>query len=443
MQTDKPAERDGVVIDVAPEAEPPPSAPDSPPVPKSGKSGRGTARIALFLAALTLLAVGAALLLGFQHWQAMRSDLSLLDAQLQQTSTQNQALQATVAEAAIRVSEQQRLIEEQANALNQTFERHRSALQQQQTALTRQAEDLAERKLYQDERESRVRATLADLHRRIGNEDTAWISAEAEYLVRMADQRLRLTRDVDTARSALELADRRLGATGDLRWSRIRARIAGDISALKAIRLPDLAGVSARLAAQIEAVSQLRLTVTPATLSDRPPADETLVVSAPDTTGEEPQSSWRVALDDLWQGMRDSVRVQRLDRPVAAVPVSGQRDFLFQNLKLNLESARLALVSGADSLYRDSLANSLDSLQRHFDPTDPATRTMQTELQALMAVDIRPALPDLSSTLHALQSEQARHQTTPATPSETAPPNKPQNAPDRAPSDVDGEAPAS
>lgn len=397
-------ERDGVVIDVDPQRPEPPPAPPEPPRPV--KTGRAAAWFAVVLALLSLLAVVGALLFGLQYWQAVKRDLGLLDAELRETAARNQALQATVSEAAIRVSEQQRQVEDLSERLKQTFDRQREALEHQQTALQRQAEDLADRKLRQDERESLIRTTVADLHRRLGSDDSAWIAAEAGHLLRLADQRLRLARDVGTARSALRLADRRLRATGDPRWSGVRERIARRLVELDQIELPDLSGLSARLSALIEAVPELRLA---AMTTDEPAVDE-----APDVEPAEPaepastseSSGWRAALDELREGLRSTIRIQRRDQPVRPLPSAGLRGLLYQNLELNLEGARLALVGGGERLYRDSLANALAALEQHFDPSDPRVQAMRAELEALAVVDIRPPLPELSDTLRALQAEQ-------------------------------------
>ncbi len=420
MQNESTLDREGVVIDVAPEHEAPP-APAEPPAP--AKTGRGLARFAVFLALLALLAVGAALWFGYQYWQSIKNDLSLLDAQLRQTTNQDQALQATISEAAIRVSEQQRTVETQAGKLDQTFERQRSALQRQQSALEQQALDLADQKLRQDERESQIRAAVADLYRRIGSSDTGWIAAEAEYLLRLADQRLRLANDLDTARTALEQADQRLRATGDPRWTGVRDRIARKISELDGVALPDITGLSAKLGALIAAVPELRLSgeITGARPAKAAAETSQSARDRPAPAAVEDESKWRSAVGDLWQGLKTSVRIHRHDQPVRAMPPAKHREFFYQNLELNLESARLALISASDKRYRESLANSLETLAQYFDPDHTATRAMRSSLESLAAAEIRPALPDLSGPLRALQAEQALQRSTLEVPAASRP----------------------
>ena len=61
-----------------------------------------------------------------------------------------------------------------------------------------------------------------------------WLLAEAEYLLRLANQRLHLERDWNSALSMLQAADNVLAETHNPRTKAVRAAIAKEIPALKA-----------------------------------------------------------------------------------------------------------------------------------------------------------------------------------------------------------------
>ena len=109
----------------------------------------------------------------------------------------------------------------------------------------RQEQQLAEENVNLQEREAELRAAVADVHRRVGRSGTQWMIAEAEYLLRIANDRLILARDTNSARVALGLADQRLRDTKDPGWAGVREQIARDIARLSAFEAPDSAGISA------------------------------------------------------------------------------------------------------------------------------------------------------------------------------------------------------
>jgi uroporphyrin-3 C-methyltransferase len=83
-----------------------------------------------------------------------------------------------------------------------------------------------------------------------------------------------------------------------------------------------------------------------------------------------------------------------------------QQFFLYENLRLYLESARLAVARADRELYRDSLNTVGSWLSTHFDNADPLTKSTRSAVNELMRIDIRPMLPDISASLRSLQVRQ-------------------------------------
>ena len=158
---------------------------------------------------------------------------------------------------------------------------------------------------------------------------------------------------------------------------------------------------SEQITALAEQVPQLPLTNTTIRASAATPAE---------TTNTNPdERTWNTLLDDLWTGFKSTVRIRRNDQPVQAMLPPEQQFFLQENLRLYLETARLALARTDPVLYRDSLNQAKRLLRQHFNEDHPTTQAMNKTVSELLQQPIHPELPDISESLRSLQSQQQRH----------------------------------
>ena len=394
MSDDDP--KPGVVIDVEPEpndgpqgvAADRPAAGDPPPAPETRRTGLA-GRLGLMIGMLALLSVAALGLVGHAQNRQLEARIAGLDGELQASRRDRQALQEAVLQATEALNRQSGALDEQRAILA----RQREAVETARTAFEAQERRLADENLRLQEREAELRAAVADVHRRVGRSGSHWIVAEVEYLLRIAAHRLQLARDTETARVALELADQRLRATQDPGWAGVRAQLARDIAALGAYASPDLVGLAARLGAVIDQVPQL--TVARAAVgSDR---------SVPGSTTRSPEErSWDTLLDDLLAGFKGAVRIRERSQPGAAMLAPEHQFFLYENMKLRLETARLALSRGDLASYRDNLETAARWLTDHFSQ-DAVAAAMHASLASLRTIDVAPELPDIGQSLRALQ----------------------------------------
>jgi uroporphyrin-3 C-methyltransferase len=109
-------------------------------------------------------------------------------------------------------------------------------------------------------------------------------------------------------------------------------------------------------------------------------------------------------LRDGWEGFRSLVVVRRHDGPVPTFLPPDEAYSIGQTLQLQIETARLALLRGDAQSYRGSLEAARQLLAARYDPTDSSVAAAVAGLERLAAIDLRPALPDLSRSLRALRA---------------------------------------
>ena len=392
----------GVVIDVTPDQDSddgPAMAADSGEQAKSDEAAataprtRNLGGIAMLLGVAALLAVVAAGAFGYRYWSGLSDEVSAMDTRVREAVQQQQRLQAALGDATTALRSQEDALGKQRDVLAQ----QRLAVDEARSTFKQQEQKLADENVRAQEREAELRAAVADVHRRVGRSGTQWIIAEAEYLLRIANHRLILARDTETARVALELADQRLRDTRDPGWAGVCEQIARDITRLGTYTAPDSAGLAARLSAMIEQIPRLK--IARATIGP----ERTL----PEQVARDPgERSWETLLDDLWSGFKDSVRIRERDKPVQAMLAPENQFFLYENLKLHLEAARLAVARDDTGLFRENLATAADWLARYFEPGDPVAQSLNKAIGAMTDTELRPDLPDVSQSLRAFKVRQ-------------------------------------
>lgn len=240
---------------------------------------------------------------------------------------------------------------------------------------------------------SRLHSQIRELRMRVGQDRFGWMVAEVDYLLRIADNRLSLEHDRETAIAALRTARSRLKAQDNDIFADVIQKIDENIDTINAVQEPNRNLLAERIAELLDTVEQLPLSTraTPSPEADGAPSD---------TAGDD---SW----DSFWQKIRRDLRVLvtirregEAERPVLAPQ---PRYFLRQNLQLKLESARLALLSGNSQAWRGTLNEAKGWLSRYFDVDNEQVSSMIATLDQLAAIALNPPLPKLDATRTLLQ----------------------------------------
>jgi uroporphyrin-3 C-methyltransferase len=231
---------------------------------------------------------------------------------------------------------------------------------------------------------------LEDLRGRAEGPERAWSRAEAAFLMELAQRRLSLDRDVETAAVALETADSRLASLRDPAVANVRHQLAKEIQALRGVPKPDTTGILARLTNAEEQAATLP--VRGIVALERDTRDQHL----PDGFFAR---AWAVARNAI-AGLITVHKVGARDSTVVTIEEQALRR---QHLQLLLYSARAAVVRHDETAYRSALAGARQWLGEFFDLSDAGAAALAKEVANLEPIDIDPALPDISGSLSSLQ----------------------------------------
>jgi uroporphyrin-3 C-methyltransferase len=237
------------------------------------------------------------------------------------------------------------------------------------------------------------RVALENLYNNLSANSDESALAEVEQMLLLAEQQLQLSANVRAALIAMQTADSRLQRMNRPAFSGLRQAINNDMSKLRALHEVDISGINLRLNNLISTVDLMPLAY------QQREVGEVAAQAAPPTD----EKTWQKLLREVWNELRQLVRIENTEK--AAIPLlpPNQEFFLRENLKLNLLSARLALLSRDESSFRQGLKTAQRWTTRYFDAKSSESKRMSEELKKLTASDISIKLPDISASLQAVR----------------------------------------
>ncbi len=247
----------------------------------------------------------------------------------------------------------------------------------------------------QIEQSKALSSLYRDIQKQSGNED--WAIAEIEYLLIIAMQRLSLEKDVSTALVAMEAADLRLRNMSNPDLLPLRKQLASDMNQLRSINRIDTIGMAIYLANMIDLSANLPLKadVTVET-KDRSSAhifDDEFVVDP----------WWKRIPEIFWREIKSQFVIKRSGEvKQALLPV--EEYFSYQNLRLELGSARQAVLRSDSRNLRSSIDLILPWIHRYFNTGDSSVLNVIEALEKMRSVELQPDLPDVSSSLESLRA---------------------------------------
>jgi len=233
----------------------------------------------------------------------------------------------------------------------------------------------------------------AQLERQSGVDQAAWRTAEAEFNVRMASQRLQVARDVSAALVLLRGADQLLVGVDTRRAELLRRLVASHVAELSALPQVDHIGLLSQLQALEQQVGQLELV----SLGFEPESLSESVSDNPSNSLSFLQQAISILSSYFVVTTLESSDVRPLPSEWAALAQS--------SLAAMFEQARLALLMGDQTNFVASVDRATVFIRQHSRTDDPRATSIVEALVALKRVDVAPVLPDLSETLRVFRDE--------------------------------------
>jgi len=366
-----------------PTVAPPAPAPDYSRAPVRGPGLADT-----LMRPLPLAVIALAVLLAAQTWSS-HSRINTLRKEMALSLQKGNEINAETASLARDVAEQSKALQLKVGVL-------------ESRQLENQSQQLALEQLYSDLSKSR----------------DEWALSEVEQVLSTASQQLQLAGNVQGALIALQNADRSLSRSDKPQFITVRRAIASDMEKLKALPAVDLAGVAVRLDSVIAQVDTLPLVSDEKPLLPAAPVREARVqeksaaasgpagaaAPAPLGVGERMVQTWRNWTEEMWDDIRQLIRVRSVNTPDALMLSPDQRYFVRENLKLRLLNARMALLSRDEGTFGDDLTAARQTLDKYFDTRARTTQQAQTALRQVQANNLSIEMPTLADSLNAVRN---------------------------------------
>jgi len=346
------------------------------PEPADRQAGAGIAWLALLVAVIALAAVGYTI---YEDWRTQQ-DLQLSSGNIEASITNlggridnaRDALAAIEAELAA-------LAEADSSAADNIV-----ALERDLDNRLRQVDSLPIRI-------GNLEASIASLQGVSEGARDTWLLGEAEYYMQLANAQLQLASNPNLAALALGMADERIAQMANPALTNVRIAIADELAALDGMSTPDVEGITLKLASLAKVVDALPL---------RP--IERIEDDAAEDDGEEVGR-----LDRAWSSVKqatsDLIKHRTTDEQVMPLISPEAEYFLRTNLGLQLQTARLALLRGEQSVFDESLSDAGEWLRTYFDANSTQVSAAVESIDELRGGMFAVAAPDISGSLQLLR----------------------------------------
>ena len=346
------------------------------PLPETSRTGGGVAWFALLLSVVALVAVAYTI---YEDWRTQQ-DLELSSGNIEASIT-NLGGRIDAAREALAA------IEAELGELSQAD----SGLSDKIDVLERDINDRMRLLDSLPKRISSFEAALATLQGvSTGARDT-WLLGEAEYYMQLANAQLQLAGDPEMAARALSMADERIAQLANPALTNVRVSIADELAALGGMRTPDVEGITLQLASLARVVESLPLR-----------RIERIEDDVAEETDEEIGR-----LDRAWNSIKEAtsglVKHRTTDLEIMPLIAPEAESFLRTNLTLQLQTARLSLLRGEQSVFEASLADAAAWLELYFDADNAQVSTARETIAEVSGGMFAVAAPDISGSLRLLR----------------------------------------
>jgi len=262
-----------------------------------------------------------------------------------------------------------------------------------------------------EETESKVAIMQSSVQSANGDQSD-WILAEVEYLLRTSQHRVTLAGDVEAGVTALESANDRLNTLGDVDYFPVREQIDAEVTELNSVGSPDIEGLVARLENASAAASGLPLKAT------EEEAEETAAEGEAEkraTVGgfmknlnfsvtRSTQAEVDAKINAAEARARDSIAASSTGEGAQNKTQNSASDIL----DAHLQAARLSALRADSRQFTTHMDNALGFAGEAFDTDDSAVSDFVANLEEIRETNLVPDVPTLGSALSLFEQINAK-----------------------------------
>jgi len=321
---------------------------------KTKRSGRSSS----LLTVLIILLIAASGAGGFYLWQTQQNILTKQSTTHSNLQRQLQKLEASISNLNGQLADSNVII---------------NTLKLQQTELT----DLTQKAVTKSNRSQR-----------------GWVLAEIDYLLRLANRRLQISKDINSAIAAMTAADKRIYDLGDLKLFPVRKQLKKDIANLKSLHQIDVNGTALSIDQMLEHLSTLPFK----TINDEIKSQ----LDKPEISTDKKENTGFV--DSVIDTVMQIGDIKIHDRSIEPVTSASQQQQLEQLLRNHLLSARLSVLRYDQTQFIYDLKQTQKILEKYYNSNDNRVSQMQSDISEFRKLNLSPELPDINNSWSMLQS---------------------------------------
>ena len=236
--------------------------------------------------------------------------------------------------------------------------------------------------------------SLETIQNKKPKQESDWVIAEVEYLLTVAQQRLSLERDVPTALAAMQGADSRLRDLGDPNLNSVREQLIKEMNALRKVEDADISGM-------VLTISDFTTGVEALPLKDfEVPTLNNMKIP---TKEEALAGDWKDMGLSMWGDLVKLVEIKDQEVPNEILFDPEKRFFLYQNLQLELTSAKLSILRRDSGSMKASLNRVTVLLKGFFNTEAAPVKSMLEQLGSMEDLDLKPPMPEVTRALNLLK----------------------------------------
>lgn len=233
---------------------------------------------------------------------------------------------------------------------------------------------------------------INSLNHKLSNDQRAFQIAEINYLVKMANLRLTIQRDITSALILLKQANQEINALNDPEMETFREALVKNIADLQSITPIDMDDLSGKLTQLQNQVPSLSILVAP--------KPNTSILE--NTPHQAQKKWWDRAWDNIRASLKQLVVITHQSEDIPAMMTPDQQIYLQENLQLLIMQAQWAAFNHNNAAYQSSLKQAQDWVNKYYVQNSSNTQAFLKQLDNLLDVDLSPRFPDLTKSLNLL-----------------------------------------